>query len=705
MEMTSLLGAYGHGFSGIVYAGMTLWFLASWRRGALGAWLTLACGVSAVWSATVAFDAWTAAGNSLGASLLETLRSAVWLMFMAGVLASGGSSRGRPNAGWILVGLIVVLALLLIGGDFASRSIGDPAASDKAARLFLVGRLGFAVVGLAVVENFYRNMAPQRRWSIKYFCLGVIGIFSYDLVLYAEALLYGRPSPELLAARGFTNAMVAPLFVIASARNPDWSLDVFVSRKVALHTATLVGAGGFLLFMALGGYYLREIGGSWGGVAQIAFLFGTAIVLGSVLVSGRIRSYIAVLLSKHFFSYKYDYREEWLRFIHTMTSHGDSEPLYGRVIKAVADVVDSPEGGLWLSREDGGFALAREWNRRLDPTLAEAVDGPLARLLAERGWVLDLRREDAKEDPQGAHQGIFEIPEWLSGQQWAWLVVPLSHHDRLVGFLVLGHPRAPRDLNWEDFDLLKILGSQVASYLVEHDAQKALQEARQFEIFNRRFAFVLHDIKNLVSQLGLIVSNAERFWENPEFQRDMVATVRDSVDKMNHLLARLHHGRDEDGTAPVELTAFLRQVVHRMKDLAPKPSLDIRTGTVLASISEDKLETALSHLVGNAMEAASPDGTVTVRLLGAGDEACIEVIDDGPGMDAEFIRDKLFLPFRSTKAGGYGIGAYESRQLVEEMGGRLDVKSEVGEGTTMRIVLPALSALGGSSESTQMAAG
>ena len=110
------------------------------------------------------------------------------------------------------------------------------------------------------------------------------------------------------------------------------------------------------------------------------------------------------------------------------------------------------------------------------------------------------------------------LPQWLQAIPKAWLVVPLIQHRKLFGFVVLAQPRSRVKLNWEVSDLLKVAGNQAASYLAQHEAANALLVARQFESFNRMSTFVVHDLKNLVSQLSLLLSNAEKHKKNPEFQ-------------------------------------------------------------------------------------------------------------------------------------------------------------------------------------------
>jgi putative PEP-CTERM system histidine kinase len=556
----------------------------------------------------------------------------------------------------------------------------------------IVARLALAIVGLLLVENLFRNTVPERRWNIKFLCLGVGGMFAYDFFLYSEALLYKRISPDLLQARGFITAIVMPLIAISAARNPTWSLEVFVSRRAIFHSTTLISAGAYLLAMAMAGYLLRRYSGDWGGVLQAVFLFGAVILLALVIFSGRFRAWAMLNLNKHFLTYRYDYREEWLRLIRTISDSGQSGGLPVRVINAVADVVDAPDGALWLREQSDRFVLGGAWNAsswRLDPQVAPA-DPAFAQFLEEHQWIINLGEF-------AAHPERYEnlhVPEWVTRPERAWLIVPLLHHEWLLGLLVLGQPRASRDLNWEDYDLLKTIGRQAASYLAEHQAARALAEARQFDQFNKRFAFVLHDIKNLASQLSLITANAEKFKGNPAFVDDMVMTVRETVDKMSRLMTRIHEGGLEaKAHAAFEVEGVLRQTVARASASDRKLSFEGGANGIRVAADEDRFAAVISHLIDNALEASpAGDGQVAVRLSAQGGDAVIEVEDNGNGMDPEFVRTEMFKPFKSTKTGGYGIGAYESREFVRELGGNLDVMSAPGKGTTVRIRLPAIAA-------------
>jgi len=364
------------------------------------------------------------------------------------------------------------------------------------------------------------------------------------------------------------------------------------------------------------------------------------------------------------------------------------------VINAVADIVDSPDGALWLREPGERFVLGGAWNAsswKLD-SAAVPADPLFTQFLEERQWMVNL-------DELAAHPERYDdliVPDWIKRLERAWLIVPLLHHEWLLGFLVLGRPRAARALNWEDYDLLKTIGRQTASYLAEHQSARALAETRQFDQFNKRFAFVLHDIKNLASQLSLITANAEKFKGNPEFVDDMVTTVRETVDKMNRLMTRIHEGgREAKAHAAFEVEGVLRQTVERATVKDRNLSFEGNARGMQLVADEDRFAAVVSHLIDNAIEASpAHDGRVAVRLTVQGGDAVIEVQDNGKGMEAEFVRNEMFKPFKSTKAGGYGIGAYESREFVRELGGNLDVVSAPGKGTTVRIRLPAIAGQG-----------
>jgi putative PEP-CTERM system histidine kinase len=303
------------------------------------------------------------------------------------------------------------------------------------------------------------------------------------------------------------------------------------------------------------------------------------------------------------------------------------------------------------------------------------ADDPFVAGFRNGGWIQEHSPDAAGE-------------AWLFASPQAWLAVPLPHRHEIVGFVVLDHATHPVEPDWEAFDLLRAAGRQAASYLAEERSTKGLRDAELLTEYSKRFAFVVHDIKNLASQLGLIVSNARRYIDDPDFQRDMLQTVEDSVARMNNLLSQLKANATPRPTPLADPEAIVAAVAGEFASGSVIVETSGDDPDTAVAIAPEPLRSALAHLVQNALDASPPDGPVIISTRRLGSQFTIAVVDRGAGMNETFIRDELFLPFRSTKTGGYGIGAFQTRELIRMAGGDIEVISEPGAGTTMRIVLP-----------------
>ncbi len=682
----SSIGFIGYSAGAFAFLVLALVLLTGQRGRSRKRLLTLAAAASALWMSVAAYQS-IAQAVIFESQLLELLRDLAWIGFLAGVLGNAYveqslSSRRFRNV-FMLAGAFILLVATLTAYRFFS---GTAVISSIGIDWLLAGYLVIAIFGLVLVEQLLRNTRPEARRGIKYLCMGVGGMFAYDFYLYADALLLQRIDPALWQARGFVNALIVPLIALAVARDPRWSLDIFVSRRIVFHTASLLGAGIYLFAMGAGGYYVRNHGGSWGGVAQVIFLFGAIVLLAVLLFSGQLRASLRVLISKHFFHYKYDYRDEWLRFIGTLSSREPDVRLRERVIRAIADIIESPAGILWVRRDTGRFEPVAAWQTDLPEHAHEDPGGPLAEFLERQEWVINL---DEYERDRELYGGL-TLPAWLETIPRAWLIAPLILHQRLLGFIVLARSPAPKHFNWEDCDLLKTAGRQAASHLAQMEASRALADARQFEMCNRLSTYVMHDLKNLVAQLSLVVTNAARHKHNPQFMEDAIRTVEHSVDKMNRLMAHLRSGgSDQRQVVAVDLCELLNDVARTMNGGRPAPSVDCQARGIAARANRDRFAAIIGHLVRNAQDATPDDGRIIMRLFKHDDWAVIEVQDTGCGIDADFIHTRLFRPFETTKGkAGMGIGVYETREFVRALGGDVEVISRVGEGTTFRLRVP-----------------
>ena len=685
MDTFGPAGLASHAVAALAYGGLALWVVVRRGAGPAGLLLAFAGALTALWAIAYVLVARGAAA-ALWLPVTETLRSAAWLLVPALLLLRGGGPDRvtRPTSPiGVVLGLCVVvqLAILLLAHMGTAR--GEPA-TGLMAYVFQFTHLAIAIGGLLLAHNLYINTAPSSRWSVQLLCIGLGAIFAYDLNLYTWQLLTGTLNLDLYNMRGAAVALIVPLLAASARRSRG--REIKLSRSAALQTFSLAGVGGYLMLMSLLGYGLSILGGDWGRLLQILLLFGALLLAAVVLVSGRFRAWARVQIAKHFFTYKHDYREVWLRFLNTVARPGaQAEGTLGqRVIQAVGELVDSPGGMLFTADGQGGYALdARLNDHSADAPLAPGH--PLVTRLAATGRVVNL---DAARAGEGEDAGL-DLPDWLTDRA-LWLVVPLIHLDRLNGFIVLRQALAQQTLNWEDFDLLRMAGRQAASYIAESQSQSELSEARKFDEFNRRFAFIMHDIKNLVSQLSLLARNAERHADNPDFRADMVATLKSSVERMQGLLDRLgqHSGARSSEAGDVRLDRLVEAVAAAKRRAYPHLRVERSGGALRVGGDAARLEQAIEHLVQNAIDASTPPAPVVMRLRPVGAEACIEIEDAGCGMTPAFIRDELFKPFHSTKAGGFGIGAYEAREIVRRAGGRLEVASRVGAGTLFTLHLP-----------------
>jgi putative PEP-CTERM system histidine kinase len=634
-------------------------------------------------------------GSAAAAGMFSALQLA-WLWMLYRLFNHDLRDKG--------VGLIrpVVLALALVEllqlALLVALQAGDDAISAQVISNYSVMfRLLFCIGGLVLVHNLYAGASQQGRQALGWPAAALAVTWLYELNLSTIAYLADDAPEILLQLRGFSLLAATGMLAIGAFRH-DGNLRFGPSRSFTFQSFSLLVIAGYFLGMLLVSRGLAYAGGEFARLVQVGFLALAGALALAVLPSKRLRGWLRVTVTKHLFQHRYDYRAEWLRFTDTIGRAGpESPPLGERIVQAVADVADSPGGLLLTPGDEGGLTLEARWQWPEIAVPSEALGPTAARFCEEKQFVVDLddlRGGRVEGIPPSVH------PQWLMDEPAAWAMVPLLHYERLVGLVVLARPALTRRLDWEDFDLLRVVGRQVASYLAEQASQDALGESRRFDEFNRRIAFVMHDIKNLASQLSLLARNAEKHSENPAFRSDMLVTLRNSSDKLQALLARLGrygpHG-GETRTA-VAIDDLLRTIADRYRGQHEVVLIEDSACVVMAD--RDGLEQALVHLVQNAIDASPKTNPVFIDVHKDHGQAVIAVVDSGCGMSPEFVRSRLFRPFHSSKAGGFGIGAFEARELVRGMGGRLDVESREGMGTRFLVRLP-LAVTGESGKSGQ----
>lgn len=684
--MDYFFNAVAYGLCAIAYLVLSVIAIATDTGSVKRRHFVPACLFTSLW-ALLAAAAEFVAVPAIALNLSEVLRSAGWLYFLLTLWGRLDDSRGA-TVRRILITRAFVPVVVVIGIVFLPYYVSGTGVLVSVLTLKALVNIVLPVIGLLLIENLLRISGPTGRWGIKHLCLGLGTVMAFDFFMYSDALVQGSAGESFVTARGLIAALVAPLLWSSFHRLRHWKREteirLIASPKAAFYTMALVASGSYLLIMAGAAYYIRTVGGRWGGPLQIAFMAAALLIMLAGFASSQVKSHAKIFVLKNFFAYRYDYREEWLHFLQIMSAQQPAA-LGLRLVRAVADLMDSPAAALWvLQARDQCFFSDAAWNLP-PPHPPVRADSALITFFRRTCRVIDM--DEFRKAPGGC-EGLI-LPEWIITRPTAWLIVPLVHRGEVLGFVMLDQARAPRRLDWEDRALLDTTAIQAASYLSEELTAEELRSAHRLEDFNRQFAFVVHDIKNVVGQMSLMLGNAKTFGDNPDFQKDMLETVGNSVNRMRAMLEQLAvQRRQAPGRQTLDLAAVLDRVGGHWRKSAANLSLAPHSGPTLVVAEEAALVSALDLLIDNALSAVGPSGAVILRLGAEQGHAVIEIADNGPGMDAAFIAKELFRPLSSTKSSGYGIGAYQARHLVGEAGGILEVESAPNRGTTMRIVIP-----------------
>jgi putative PEP-CTERM system histidine kinase len=586
--------------------------------------------------------------------------------------------RWRGGLGAVAVASAVFL-VLLAGGRFLSQDL----VLQSAGFGFSIFLLLSLTVVCANIEHTIRSADRSHRWRMKYFVLGLLSIMALAIYDLSQVILFS--SAEQWFAPLFSSGMLigCGLITFALVRHRLFEVDIFLSRYVVYNSLTVVLVGVYLLGVGLAAQAVKSFGGDssayWGGLVIVTSL----IALAAVLLSYDVRRRIKVFVNRHFFKYKYDYRKEWL----DLTERLSSKPTVEAIAPALAAMLFET---LWI--RDTHLWVADEQERGLTPAQ------PRANVVApawEPAALAELKARDypvlvaALRDP-GRPAPLPGIPIGELRTLGVHIVVPLVVQDRLVGLLGLAGPHASSPLNEEDFDLLKTIGKQAAASLLNAQLLRRLVASKELESFHALSTFLLHDLKNFVSMLSLLVDNMGRNFDNPAFRQDALNNLSQTVAKMKRLMERLRAltQQPQFSPEPIDLSGLCRSVLDEMRPSLNAKVIDDRREVPSAHGDPAQIRQVLINLILNAEEAVDGRGEIRVSTRAEIGGVVCAVSDNGQGIPPEFLRTQLFKPFATTKSGGFGVGLYQCKTIIEAHGGRMFADSRVGEGTTLSFFLP-----------------
>jgi putative PEP-CTERM system histidine kinase len=673
----------GYALAAAAFAAMLFLISTFWHERAKGSSILPVLSVSLLSALLLgAFPSHGTKQASVPVYFAEVLFDVAWVAFlvleMRGSIAGSGTKLVRLGTVLLAGGLILAGALVTLLGFARSQPF-------LLTHFLAWGSIATSLAGIVALEQVYRNTRRTQKNGLNYLVVGLGGIFFFDLVMYTASAVFRADVALLWTARGYVIAICAVLIGIAVRKVPTLGQGLFLSRHIFYFSSSFVAALVYLGVVTALALFIRTLDERWGEVLQVVFVSIALLGLAMLSLTEKFRAQAKVILDKHFFERKYDYRQEWLRLNDTLISSSDSLPPRKRAIKSLAQVVGAQKGRLWVANPaTGAFEPVTGWNEPA-PTLVMAANDPLLVFLAQKGWVLDL----AHAGDQAVDMNQYGRSPALEVLPQNGLLIPLFLESQLVGLITLSDISAPMHLNFEDLDLLKTAGSQVASFLAQQDSSEKLAEARQFEAYSRFTAYVMHDLKNAIAQQSLVVDNAERHKRNPDFVDDAIDTIKGCVVRMKRVLRHLQQQTVDERLSRVDLTKLIMQAESECDDRSPVPTVEVPPGPVTVLANQERLLMALCHAIRNAQDATPPDGLIRIVLEAANGDAQITIQDSGAGMDESFIRDRLFRPFDSTKGvEGMGIGAYQVRETIRSINGDVTVMSEPHRGTRFLMTVP-----------------
>lgn len=569
--------------------------------------------------------------------------------------------------------VVIPVDSIIFSPDFAEEHIVYLTKAGFGAYLLL---MLYLVFGLVQLERTLASLHQLQRWNVKLEVLGS-GLLLATMALYiSHSLLYRSLNLNYIGWRSLV-VIAAVLLIGYSRLFRSSGSKLALSRGIAHRSLVLLIVGGYLVLLGVLGEGLRYLDIVNATDIFYVLLLISGLILAVLLMSEKLRRKFKVILHKNFYQQKYDYREQWELFSEKIVKENSLEGVQAAILNLFCETLACNGASLYLLDAEStsyqysaSFNMPRDWR-------PFTQDDPLIESLQQKDWIINLRDSNPQLDDS--------LIDSLS-EAGAFLVVPLYFNNELSGFIIIGEQiDTTEELTYEDFDLLRMLARQSIAALQGLRLTEQLSTSRELAAIGKVSTFVLHDLKNQVSGLSLLLDNAREYISDPEFQQDMLETVDNTVVNMKGLIARLKNLKEKPElvVAPVDLEKIVQ-------DAATTAGGDVQISgqSFKVDADEEEIYRVILNLLINAIEASKGGTPVKVEYGCQDTFAYVNVVDSGCGMNSEFIETKLFKPFETTKKHGFGIGLYQCKQIIESHQGSISVFSAEGEGTTFTLLLP-----------------
>jgi putative PEP-CTERM system histidine kinase len=493
---------------------------------------------------------------------------------------------------------------------------------------------------------------------------------------------------------------------VAYVRTGLAEIDVYPSRAVLRSSLTVLIVGAYLFIVGV----LAQIVSRMGGVQSFQFqalvvLLGMA-GLAVLLLSDRLRQSIHRFVDRHFKKAQHDSVRLWTECSRRLENVRDLTGLCAVSARLISETFDVLSVSVWLL-DERRERLALGASTAQSPGVAAAGNPPAA---ASGGIAGTLRASASPFNLEEVDELWAEELRQLNptsfaargGHRWC---VPLRADQEALGAIVLADRVNGANYTAEELELLQCIAGQMTSGLLTLRLANEVARARELEAFRTMSAFFVHDLKNAAASLNLMLKNLPVHFDDPAFREDALRGVGNTARRIDEMIARLSalRRRPEFKFVETDLNQLVSDAVARLdgmpgvelvKELQPLPGIHA---------DREQVQSVVTNLLLNARDAVSgeraenhasrtmgPGGRIQVRTEHREGRVVLTVADNGCGMSPAYVKDSLFRPFQSTKQKGLGIGLFQSRMVVEAHQGSIQVDSDIGKGTTVRVSFPAM---------------
>ncbi|HVP36831.1 MAG TPA: XrtA/PEP-CTERM system histidine kinase PrsK [Terriglobales bacterium] len=556
--------------------------------------------------------------------------------------------------------------------------------ADKS-ELFLIFLLAGAVFSIINLERTFHSCIQEEKKKLVFPFILSLALLILLVYLVTSGFLYARIPGFIFLGWGILSLLWS-LSLVRYLKEKGASVQI--TRQVVYSSTVALLIGGYLILIGLVAKLIQSYGANLSVFLSMLAAFLVIVVLSALVVSSSVKERVKKFVDSTVYKGKVDYQAEWTRFSENIASLLDLDEILKEVALVISTNLRIEDIAILLSGEKGDLSTVYPKDSFFELSIKREEDFP--------DWIFRYGEPIGIKD--------IELNKSLSEQERVFLkqvdelkfelCVPMIAKRNLVGLLFLGPKKGKQPFSEEDFSFLGGVAHQASIAILNAKLSQELILSREMESFNRLSSFILHDLKNFISMLSLLLQNAEERLKNPDFQKSALITISDTVERMRNLISKL-----STPSAGIKLDLKNCDLNKVLKNILDKMKISnfarIKTSLNFGSLpsvrcDQSQMEKVFQNLVLNALEAMPEGGTLSIiseENMGAG-FVRLKVSDTGSGMTKEFIRTSLFKPFQTTKRKGLGIGLIQCKEIIEMHKGRISVESEEGKGTTFTLELP-----------------